>query len=414
LDLKPDNIMFDDDGNVQLIDFGMSRMIPRLHKERVLVGTPHFVAPEVIDGRYDKKADVWSTGILLFLLRFGYPPFFEENGTQNIVGAASQTLHSRNVLFERIQQGFCPEIKKGLGPWFPSDIPVSNSLQDLITKMLTKDLAKRPTAQECLKHPYFQQEASSEAFSSQIMDALTTFSGLCQFQVMVSKMFAHHIDQTQMKQLKECWDLFDQNQDGKLTLDQFKNVMKQYDHGMGTDIESMFGNLKWNEAQEIHFGDLLAAFSYQRLIAVDERLWEAFATLDENGDMKITTEQIKQVLKHFNDDEKEDDGFGANLFDDKMRKMTLYVDRCIEEADGNGDGEIDFEEFLSALLPREAPQSPDEQESSAPALKGDVMSASSAESLPSLKLDLHESLNSYKEYKHHKEAQSKEAKKNEM
>ena len=214
-----------------------------------------------------------------------------------------------------------------------------------------------------------------------------------------------------MKQLKECWDHFDQNEDGKLTLNQFKNVMKEYDHGMGTDIEAMFSNLKWSEFEEIHFGDLLAAFSYQRLIAVDERLWEAFATLDGNGDMKITTEQIKQVLKHFNDDEKEDGGFGVNLFDDDMsRRMTLYVDRCIEDADGNGDGMIDFEEFLNALLPRDGPQTPDAPQSVEPELNGNVMSSKSTESVPSLKLDLYESLKSYNEYKDHKEAQSKESK----
>ena len=162
----------------------------------------------------------------------------------------------------------------------------------------------------------------------------------------MSKLFAHHIERHQMEQLKECWSQFDVEKDGVLTLSQFKNVMKEYDHGMGTDIDAMFGSLQWSDSKQIRFTDLLTAFSYQRLVAVDERLWEAFATLDVDGDMKITTEQIKQVLRQF-DDEKD------SLFDDVIsRKMTVYVENAIEDAVGNGDGMIDFEEFLNALHPR--------------------------------------------------------------
>merc|ERR1739838_1173421 len=111
-----------------------------------------------------------------------------------------------------------------------------------------------------------------------------------------------------MDQLKEWWNLFDLDEDGTLTLNQFKNVMKEYDHGMGTDIEAMFRNLQWSESQEIRFSDLLTAFSYQRLVAVDERLWDAFATLDENGDNRITKSEIRRVMEMMDVDH-DDEGF---------------------------------------------------------------------------------------------------------
>merc|ERR1712083_1190840 len=100
------------------IDFGMSRMIPALQKAGVLVGTPHFVAPEVIDGFYDKKADIWSVGVLFFLLRFGFPPFFEAADSQKKSLFLAQTLSERNALFAMIQKGFCPKVRPGKGPWF--------------------------------------------------------------------------------------------------------------------------------------------------------------------------------------------------------------------------------------------------------------------------------------------------------
>lgn len=204
-------------------------------------------------------------------------------------------------------------------------------------------------------------------------------------------MFAHHLDRHQMDQLKECWNQFDLDKDGTLTLSQFKNVMKEWDHGTNTDIEAMFKNLQWSESQEIRFSDLLAAFSYQRLVAVDERLWEAFATLDVDGDMKITKEQITAVLTKFDDEKAE-----YRLFDDVMkRKMTLYVDRAIEDVDGNGDGMIDFEEFLSALHPKFAGKSPKGAKGNRKNSEDDQ--GDGVKSIPSI--DIHNSMKRYKSHK---------------
>ena len=101
----------------------------------------------------------------------------------------------------------------------------------------------------------------------------------------MGKLFAHHIDPAQLKQLHECWDRFDVEKTGSLDLEQFKNAMKEYEHGYRDEqIEAMFESLDWNETERIKFNDLVTAFSYQRLVAVDERLWEAFATLDDDND----------------------------------------------------------------------------------------------------------------------------------
>ena len=190
LDLKPENIMFDGEGTIQLIDFGMSRMIPSLQKAGVLVGTPSFVAPEVIDGFYDKKADIWSVGVIFFMLRFGYPPFYDQagSGASKITHGQSEAVMAENkVLFDLIRKGFTNEIKQGLGPWFPKEEhdqdPICDELRDLMARMLTLDTAQRPTAKECLDHPYFKQVADSKKLPSTVMEALTKFNGQCQFKV---------------------------------------------------------------------------------------------------------------------------------------------------------------------------------------------------------------------------------------
>ena len=86
-DIKPENIMFSDKdiySEVKLIDFGLSNKFDTTHLKRLktFVGTPLYLPPEVIDGEYDEKCDIWSLGVLLYSLLCGYPPFYGKNKTQ--------------------------------------------------------------------------------------------------------------------------------------------------------------------------------------------------------------------------------------------------------------------------------------------------------------------------------------------
>lgn len=82
-DLKPENIIFENNPtsiNIKLIDFGLSKL---LHKEGKLMitklGTPYYVSPEVLEGVYDKRCDLWSIGVIAFILLSGTPPFNGRN-----------------------------------------------------------------------------------------------------------------------------------------------------------------------------------------------------------------------------------------------------------------------------------------------------------------------------------------------
>lgn len=77
-DLKPENIVFETVGeemNLKLIDFGTSRKICNDEKLSTKMGTPYYIAPEVLNKNYDLKCDVWSAGVIFYILLCGYPPF---------------------------------------------------------------------------------------------------------------------------------------------------------------------------------------------------------------------------------------------------------------------------------------------------------------------------------------------------
>lgn len=75
-DIKPENIMIGKDGELKLIDFGLSRRVAGVNsKMTTIAGTPYYMAPEVLDGEYNSQCDIWSLGVLFYVLVSGYLPF---------------------------------------------------------------------------------------------------------------------------------------------------------------------------------------------------------------------------------------------------------------------------------------------------------------------------------------------------
>ena len=110
-DLKPENFVFADQERKQLvlIDFGMSKIIEFRKYFKTVVGSPYYVAPEVLRNNYNEACDIWSLGVCLFVMVFGYAPFFAES-------------QSPKAVYGQIMKGFDPRIKSGYGAWFPGII----------------------------------------------------------------------------------------------------------------------------------------------------------------------------------------------------------------------------------------------------------------------------------------------------
>ena len=125
-DIKPENIIFEtnDALNVKLMDFGNSRKMGENESLNGVYGTAYYVAPEVLDGNYDNKCDVWSVGVILYMLLSGCPPFTGNSDVQ-IIESVRQGLYS-------IEGGVWDQ--------------VSPLAKDLVCKMLTKNPDERISA----------------------------------------------------------------------------------------------------------------------------------------------------------------------------------------------------------------------------------------------------------------------------
>ncbi|KAL8206308.1 hypothetical protein R6Q57_009859 [Mikania cordata] len=137
-DLKPENLLLDEDGNLKVTDFGLSAFSDHLRQDGLLhttCGTPAYVAPEVIGKKgYDgSKADIWSCGVILYVLLAGFLPFQDDN----II-----------AMYKKIYRGDfkCP-------PWFSSDA------RRLITKLLDPNPKSRITISKIMESTWFKKSA---------------------------------------------------------------------------------------------------------------------------------------------------------------------------------------------------------------------------------------------------------------
>ncbi|KAL9121329.1 MAG: hypothetical protein Q9187_002117 [Circinaria calcarea] len=145
-DIKPENILLvDKDLSVKIADFGLAKIIGEESFTTTLCGTPSYVAPEILENskhrRYTRAVDVWSLGVVLYICLCGFPPFSDE-------------LYTKENPFTLSQQ-----IKMGRfdypSPYWDS---VGDPALDLIDRMLTVDVDKRISIEDCLEHPWLTQK----------------------------------------------------------------------------------------------------------------------------------------------------------------------------------------------------------------------------------------------------------------
>jgi serine/threonine protein kinase len=146
-DLKPENLLVDDKGNIKVTDFGLANLQPANnlnHLMKTVCGTPNYVAPEVLKerGYNGPLSDVWSCGVILFVMLAGYLPFDDPQ---------------LNALFAKIDKGEYRMCRT-----------FSDGVKDLVTKMIVVDPAKRIQLDGVIRHPWFQKNFDRsvyEAFS---------------------------------------------------------------------------------------------------------------------------------------------------------------------------------------------------------------------------------------------------------
>ena len=322
-DIKPENILIPSGSGVnidytllKIIDFGASVLMKGGKKITFRFGTPYYIAPEVLKQSYNEKCDIWSTGVILYLLLVGSPPFDGDNDSEIWKKIINDEIDYSN-----------PNMKS-----------LSPEAIDLLQKILVKNPDKRLSASEALEHIWIKKYAPhtkvSRVFSRKIYNNLKNFREKSQFSTAVVTFVANYMmNDDELKSLKKLFFELDEKGKGVITKeDLFRGMDECFDHKITKEeVEQIFSNIDYDNNGTISFDEFLKAAIDKKKLLTEEKLKAAFALFDMNGDGDIEAKELQEVMGENND-----------IQGDVWAKM-------IAEVDLDGNGVIDFEEFKDMM-----------------------------------------------------------------
>jgi len=328
-DIKPENILYttaDDLADVKLIDFGLAKQKTDAYTYQTIVGSPCYLAPEVIEGNYTNSCDMWSLGVVLHLLLSGKMPF------------DGKTIDD---IFR--------SIKKGLLNFTD---PVWNKVtppgRDLVQKLLEPDENKRLTAEQALKHDWFklvkEYPPEIDELDSVIMKSLKKYQGTSRFQQACMGIFVKHLQEEELSCLAEGFRNFDKERNGFVHVADLISVFqKQYPK---MDMKELLGHLETDGQNIINYTQFLASMLDVKQFLTKERLWALFQSFDIANNGYLTAEEIMTVFNKNNSQQydisqvrsmlkehniKNTDNVKFNEFEEIMNKMKVPLEEEVFE-----------------------------------------------------------------------------------
>ena len=338
-DIKPENIVIfkknntatEDLYDVKLIDFGIAKKLDINNKKMddKIKGSLYYMAPEVFSKKSDEKCDIWSCGVVLYLLVTGKYPF---NGKD--------------------QKEIIRNIKEGRFS-FPEDIidKLSNELRDLIKNCLQVNPAKRLSAKEALKHPIFNKYKINEyfihvtpAFLNKTINNIKKYDTKNKLQTLCFSYFVHNYpNQDDIILINRVFSKFNTSNNGQLTEEELrKGLMKYLFKGKKNkdaaekEANSIFIKLDDNKNGYIECEEFIRAGIDKKLLKSKKVLRFTFDFLDKDRNGEISIEELKEVFRNegdYNDDE----------YDKNMIELVKSIDTDL-------NGRISFDEFYNMML----------------------------------------------------------------
>jgi len=321
-DLKPENFLFMtkeaiEKNLLKIIDFGLSCKFEAQQVLTTKAGTPYYVAPQVLVGKYDHLSDLWSCGVIMYVMLCGYPPFFGETDAE---------------VLSKVRLG---NFSFNAADWKN----ISEDAKTLIRMLLKMNPRDRYTAEQALNHEWIKNKApkaTNVSLQSNFVDNLRTFRSQNKLKKAALHIIAGQLNEDQIKALRTTFMALDDNGDGLLTSAEMKEGLQKAGlKEIPPDLQQIMEDVDSDGSGVIDYTEFLAATLDKRVYVQEDVCWSAFRLFDRNGDGKISPEELKYVLQT---GEVEETLGGKDA-----------VSELIREVDTSGDGVIDFQEFMQMM-----------------------------------------------------------------
>ncbi|KAK8691446.1 hypothetical protein V6N13_074957 [Hibiscus sabdariffa] len=315
-DLKPENFLLADGSEtapIKAIDFGLSIFHKPGQQYNDIVGSPYYMAPEVLRRNYGKEVDIWSAGVILYILLCGVPPFWADTEE----GIARAIIRGK-IDFTR-------------DPW-PK---VSGEAKDLVKRMLDPVPQNRMTVQQAFEHPWIQnlESARNVNLGEHVRTRIKHFSMMNKFKKEVLRVVADNLPNEQVDSITEMFNMMDVDENGNLTFEELRDGLHKIGHSLDDpDVQMLM------DAADIDGNGMLSREEFvimvvhlKRIGGNDELLSQAFNVFDKNQSGYIEMEELQEALGH--------DNLHQQLIKDIMN-----------DVDKDKDGRISYEEFKAMMI----------------------------------------------------------------
>uniref|UniRef100_A0A6N2MTS4 non-specific serine/threonine protein kinase n=1 Tax=Salix viminalis TaxID=40686 RepID=A0A6N2MTS4_SALVM len=313
-DLKPENFLFvneREDSPLKAIDFGLSEFFKPGESLNDVVGSPYYVAPEVLRKLYGPEADVWSAGVMVYILLCGVPPFWAEK---------------EHDIFKEVLHGHLNFSSK---PW-PK---VSASAKDLIRRMLVRDPKKRLTAHEVLCHPWVRDDgvAPDKPLDPAVLSRLKQFSAMNKIKKLALRIIAENLSEEEIAGLKEIFKMIDTDNSGQITFEELKVGLRRFGATLTeAEIYSLLRAADVDNSGTIDYKEFIAATLHLHKVEKEDHLFAAFSYFDKDDSGYITIDELQQACNEFGMDD-------------------VHLEEMVQEVDQDNDGRIDYNEFVAMM-----------------------------------------------------------------
>ncbi|XP_021289318.1 calcium-dependent protein kinase 3-like [Herrania umbratica] len=277
-----------------------------------LVGSAYYVAPEVLRRHYGPEADIWSAGVILYILLSGVPPFYGE---------------TEQSIFDSILRG---NIDFSSDPW-PS---VSSSAKDLVRKMLRDDPKERLSASEVLNHPWMREDgdASDKPLDIAVLTRMKQFRAMNKLKKVALKVIAENLSEEEIIGLKEMFKSMDTDNSGTITYEELKAGLPKLGTKLSeSEVRQLMEAADVDGNGTIDYIEFITATMHMNRMEREEHLYTAFQYFDKDNSGYITMEELEQALRKY------------NMGDEKTIK------EIIAEVDTDRDGRINYDEFVAMM-----------------------------------------------------------------
>ncbi|XP_073301831.1 calcium-dependent protein kinase 1-like [Primulina huaijiensis] len=314
-DLKPENFLFlstREDSPLKATDFGLSVFFKQGEVFKDLVGSAYYVAPEVLRRNYGSEADIWSAGVILYILLSGVPPFWGEN---------------ENGIFDAVLRSHLDFVSD---PW-PS---ISSSAKDLVKKMLQADPKDRLTAVEVLNHPWMREDgdASDKPLDIAVLSRMKQFRAMNKLKKVALKVIAENLSEEEIIGLKAMFKSMDTDNSGTITFEELKAGLPKLGTKLSeSEVRQLMDAADVDGNGTIDYIEFITATMHMNRVEREDHLYKAFEYFDKDKSGYITMEELEHALKQY------------NMGDAKTIKEILA------EVDTDNDGRINYDEFAAMM-----------------------------------------------------------------